>query len=129
MIPLIIPASVVILTGVVCFKKRKLTPALSTEQSRIYNSAINGALKDPVKLRRLSDVFAGEGHLTEAKLLRQRAALRELPPTIKIQRQNVFRRAMNSKNKTGVLHVADAYDREGCTGAAKRLRDYASGLP
>lgn len=129
MIPVIIPVCIAVMTGAVCFKKRTKNPVMTPEREKVYNAAINGALKDPEKLRALSDVFAGEGYIPQAKLLRQRAKLRELPQTVQVARRNVFRRALASKNKTAVLHVAQAYETEGCTGAAKRLRDYASGLP
>jgi|SRR5262245_2959780 len=129
MIPVFIPVSIVMMTGVICFQKRNRKVDMTPEHTKIYNAAINGALKDPNKLRQLSDVFAGEGYIPQARLLRQRAQLRELSPAIKAARQSVFRRAMNSRNKTAVLHVAEAFERQGATGAAKKLREYGSGLP
>lgn len=127
-IPIAVPTVVVLLTGVVYFRK-KPTAVMSDEQSKIYRAALSGALKDPVKLRKLSDAFAGEGFIPQAKLLRQRAALRELPEATKHQRRNIFRQALKSKNKPGVLNLAQAYEGQGCTNAAARLREYASGLP
>jgi hypothetical protein len=102
---------------------------MTTERDRIYRSAISGALKDPAKLRALADAFEREKLYPQAQLLRQRAALRELPPEIKSARRQVWRKAMVSKDKRAVLALADAYEKEGCTTAAQRLRTYASGLP
>lgn len=127
MIPIAIPTVIVVLTGVAYWKSRP-APVMSAEHEKIYKAAINGSLKDPRKLRALSDAFAGEGFVSQAKLLRQRAALRELPDPIKRQRRQIFRNAMKSTNKAAVLHLAKAYEKQGCTTAALRLREYASGL-
>lgn len=127
-IPIAIPTVVVVLTGIT-YLRRKPTAIMSDEQAKIYKAALSGALKDPTKLRKLSDAFAGEGFIPQAKLLRQRAALRELPEATKHRRRQVFRDALKSKSKAGVLEVARAYESEGCTAAASRLREYASGLP
>lgn len=127
-IPIAVPTVVIILSGV-AYLRRKPTAVMSDEQAKIYRAALSGALKDPVKLRKLSDAFAGEGFIPQAKLLRQRAALRELPEATKHRRRQIFRDALKSKNKPAVLNLAQAYEGQGCTNAAARLRDYASGLP
>lgn len=127
-IPIAIPTVVIILSGVAYFRK-KPTAIMSDEQAKIYKAALSGALKDPTKLRKLSDAFAGEGFIPQAKLLRQRAALRELPEATKHRRRQIWRDALRSKNKPGVLNLAQAYESQGCTNAAARLREYASGLP
>lgn len=129
MIPILTLPTIVIVLGGVAYLRRKPVQEMTPEQQKVYKAAINGALKDPVKLRRLSDAFAGEGFIPEARLLRQRALLRELPPHIKQARRQIWKRAMASKNKRGVLTLASAYEKEGCTTAAVRLREYASGLP
>ncbi len=102
---------------------------MTPERQKIYTAAISGALKDPESLEKLATAFHGEGLTEQAKLLNQRAALRRLPHPIKVARRDVWRRAMKSQNKPGVLELAEAYDKEGCTAAAMRLREYASGLP
>ncbi len=127
-IPLAVPTVVMLLTGVVYFR-RKPTAIMSDEQAKIYKAALSGALKDPTKLRKLSDAFAGEGFIPQAKLLRQRAALRELPEATKHRRRQIFRDALKSKNKSAVINLAQAYEGQGATNAAARLRQYASGLP
>lgn len=129
MIPLLTLPTLVIVLGGVAFLRRKPAAEMTLQQRKVYNAAISGSLKDPDKLRRLSDAFAGEGFIPEARLLRQRAALRELPHHVKQARRQVWKKAMSSKNKAGVLTMADAYEKEGCTSAAARLREYASGLP
>lgn len=122
-----IPTVVILLTGV-AYLKRRPQAEMTEEQTKIYKAALSGALKDPVKLRKLADAFASQGFMPQARLLRQRAALRELPEATKVKRRQCFRDALKSKNRTGVLKLADAYEKEGCTSAAARLRDYASGL-
>lgn len=128
MIPILVPTVILVLGGV-AYLRRSNTPKASAEQDKIFRAAIGGSLKDPEKLRALSDAFAGEGLIPQARLLRQRAALRELPPHIKQARRQIWKKAIGSKNKRGVLVLAQAYEKEGCTDAAKRLRQYASGLP
>lgn len=129
MFGVIIPATVGVLAVVNYFRRPKDYGVMTAERLSVYNAALSGALKDPNKLEALAGQFAAQGLKEQAKLLRQRAALRRLPEDVKKERQAVFRKAMASKNKAGILEVADAYDREGCTGAAMRLREKASGLP
>lgn len=128
MLQVAIPTVVIVLTGV-AFLRKKPPAVMTDEQSKIYKAALSGALKDPVKLRSLAQAYAGAGFLPQAKLLNQRAALRELPKATQMKRRQVFKDALKSRNKKGVLQLADAYEKEGCTAAAARLREYASGLP
>lgn len=124
--PLII---VGILTGVAWYKARRPVGVMTAERDRVYRAAIGGALKTPEKLRELAKAFEKERLYPQAAVLRQRADLKELPPEVKQERNQVFRRAMKSKNKAAILAVADAYDKEGCTSACEKLRAYADGLP
>ena len=125
----VIPVAIVILGVGGYVKTRKNRGEMTPERLKIFNAAISGALKDPASLDKLAVAFSGEGLHEQAKLLRQRAALKRLPLEVKQARAEVWRRAIASKNKAGILQVAAAYDREGCTSAAMRLREIASGLP
>lgn len=125
----VIPVAIVILGIGGYAKMRKNRGEMTPERLKIFNAAISGALKDPASLDKLASAFSGEGLHEQAKILRQRAALKRLPMAIKEARGVVWRRAIKSKNKAGILKVAAAYDREGCTSAALRLREIASGLP
>lgn len=125
----VIPVAIVLLGIGGYVKTRKRRGEMTPERTKIFNAALSGALKDPVHLDNLAAVFSGEGLYEQAKLLRQRAALKRLPPAVKQARAAVWRRAVASKNKQAVLAVAAAYDSEGCTSAAMRLREIASGLP
>lgn len=107
--------------------RRKLKPKMTAERKAVYETALK-TLKDPAKLRELAESFRQEGLAAQAELLEKRAALRELPKAVKEARKEIFRQAMASKDRAGVLAMADAYDREGATGAADALRDYAKGL-
>ncbi len=125
----VIPVAIVILGIGGYAKMRKHRGEMTPERQKIFHAAISGALKDPVSLDKLASAFSGEGLHEQAKLLRQRAALKRLPQHIKEARAEVWRKAIVSKNKAGILKLAGAYDREGCTSAAMRLREIASGLP
>lgn len=125
----VIPVAIVILGIGGYAKMRKNRGEMTPERLKIFNAAISGALKDPASLDKLASAFAGEGLHEQAKILKQRASLKRLPQEIKEARNQVWRRAVKSQNKAGVLKLAAAYDREGCTSAAMRLREIASGLP
>lgn len=125
----VLPVAIVLLGVGGYIKTRKNRGEMTPERTKIFNAAISGALQNPASLDRLASAFSGEGLHEQAKLLRQRAALKRLPPEVKQARAAVWRRAIVSKNKAGMLKLAAAYDSQGCTSAAMRLREIASGLP
>lgn len=84
--------------------------------------------KDPLALRRLADAFDKEGLTSEATLLRKRAALKELPAATQEKRRQAFRDALTSTDAAAVRKIAAAFDGEGCTAVAAKLRTYALGL-
>jgi hypothetical protein len=94
---------------------------------RVYQAALV-TLKDPEALRKLAQAYEEEGCVAEGRLLRQRAALRELPVAVKAQRRAVFSRAIMSPNIEGVRKVAAAFAGEGASGAARHLRRHADCL-
>lgn len=106
-------------------KKGVMTP----ERRRIYSAALAGSLKDPEKLRDLARAFRKEGLAPQARLLEQRAALKEASPELKKSRRDAFKRALKSQNKGAILDLAQAFQGIGATGCAAKLRAYASGLP
>ena len=126
---LVIPVAVGTLAVANYIRRPKDYGTMTAERTSLFNAAISGALKDPDKLDTLATAFEGQGLFEQAKLLRQRAKLRRLPEDTQKARRDVFRKAMLSKNKQAILTLAAAYDAEGCTGAAMRLREKASGLP
>jgi hypothetical protein len=107
--------------------KRKSNAGMTATRMRIYQSALV-TLKDSEKLRRLAQVFEDEGCVAEARVLRQRAALRDLPKETKTQRRLVFSRAIRSSNVDAVRKVAAAFAGEGAVGAAANLRRHAESL-
>lgn len=125
---LIIPVAVGGLAVANYVKRPKDYGKMTAERTALFNAAISGALKDPAKLDKLAIAFDQQGLFEHAKLLRKRATLRRLPEDVQQQRRDIFRKAMLSKNKAGILQLAEVYDQEGCTGAAMRLREKASGL-
>jgi hypothetical protein len=126
---MLIPVLIVSAIGLAVAKsvKKPAPKGMTAERRKVYEAALC-TLKEPAKLRQLADAFEAEDCLAEARLLRQRASLRELPLEIKAQRRAVFSRAINSSNVDGILQVASAFAGEGATGAATHLRRHAASL-
>jgi len=100
---------------------------LTPERKIVFETAIND-VKDVDKLRALAKAFRDEGLPHHADFLEKRARLRQLPPETKAARKEVFRKAMASDNPQAIMGVAAAYERDGATGAANALREYARSL-
>lgn len=101
---------------------------LTPERQHYFETAIKD-LKDPEKLRNLAKTFREQGLPMHADMLEKRANLRAIPEAKKKERRAIFKRAMKSTDINAIRNLANAYEREGCTGAAKELRDYAASLP
>jgi hypothetical protein len=86
------------------------------------------SLSDPVKLRKLADVFDKEGCKHEAGNLRKKADNMELPPDVKKARRQAYKKALKSKDPVAVEKMANAFQTQGSPGAAASLRKYAAGL-
>lgn len=127
MMGIVVPGAVVVLVVTSWYRNRP--GEMTADRERLYQSALSGSMKDADAMRKLADAFERERLRPQAKLLRQRAALRELSDEVKKLRRATFRKALKSTNKQAILELAEAYDREGCTGACDRLREVASGLP
>lgn len=104
-------------------KKNEMTPS----RQHVFETALN-EVKEPEKLRALAKAFRDQGLNVQADLLEKRAKLRELPPNIKAERRDAFRKGMASKDPNAVRRLAEVFDREGATGAANALRKYADQL-
>ena len=116
--------------GVVAHKraKKKRKKGMSPDQEKIYSAALQN-LKDPAKLIELADKYADQGFKHEAEMLRKRAKLRQLPPDVKKQRKEAFRKGLKLQDPDKVQKLADLFEKEGATGSADALRKYAKGLP
>ena len=127
MIPFI-PIIIVCLAGGAYVQTSKRVPkgVLTPQRQRIFEDALNS--KDVKTLKSLATSFREQGLNHHADLLEKRIKLRELPPEIKAARKTVFRKAMASDNPTAVMSVAAVFDKEGATGAANALREYAGSL-
>jgi hypothetical protein len=123
----LIPLAVVALAGTAVYKVHKRKSGLTPERKKVFDAALEN-LKEPEKLRTLATSFENEGLKNHADMLRKRAALRELPAATKDARRVVFKKAMASKDPAAVQKIAEAFHKEGATGAAANLRKYASGL-
>jgi hypothetical protein len=127
MIPLVIPIGVGVLIGAAAWATRKPKGEMTPERTIVYDTALK-TVKDPEKLKILSEAFRKEGLTAQADLLQKRATLRELPPDVKEARRAAFRKGMASTDPKAVNELADAFEKEGASGAADALRKYASGL-
>jgi hypothetical protein len=123
-----LPAAIFGLASLVAMKRPPPPPSPETMANRrmIYEVALNS--KDPVVLRRLAKAFQAQGHKAEAIMLEKRAVLRELPPDVKKQRDEAYRKGLASTNPSGVRNLAAAFEHMGCSGAASKLREHAAAL-
>jgi hypothetical protein len=122
----LIPIGIGLLAGG-AFWKHKKTKGMTPERKKIYEAAMN-TLKDPNKLRLLSDAFQKAGLKTEAEMLRKKALLRELPEGQKKARRDAFKAGLKATDPSKVETLANAFHKQGALGAAKKLRDHAAGL-
>jgi hypothetical protein len=119
---------VVIILACVAALKAKGSPTMTPERRIVFDTLMTKC-KDSAMLRKMADVFDEEG-LSDpwAKLLRQRADLRDAPEEVKKQRRDVMKKALQSKNPDAVEGVAKAFESIGATGVAHKLTEYAKGL-
>lgn len=126
---MLIPIVLVGLVGLGAWKaiRRPDPVGMTAQRVQIYQAAL-ATLKDPQKLRTLAQAYEDAGCLAEARILKQRAQLRELPKHVRAQRRDVFARAIRSSNPEAVRKVAEAFAAEGALGAAENLRRHANCL-
>lgn len=122
----LLPLAVVGLAGGAWWMK-KHRRGMTPERQIVYETALL-SLKDPVKLRALAAAFEKEGMKDQAALLLKRATLRELPADVKAARREAFRKGMAATDPAAVNALAEAFYKEGATGAAESLRKYAVAL-
>lgn len=128
MIPAI-PIVIVLLGAGAYLRRDKNRGVMTPDRIKIFNAALAGGIQDPANLDKLANTFGKEGLDEQANLLRQRAALKRLPNEVKLARREIWRKAIASKDRELMMRIAAAYDSQGCTSAAMRLREIASGLP
>lgn len=127
MLPILVPLGILGLAGLAYWKSTEKKRGMTPERELVLNTALSVPV-DSTKLRELAAAFKQEGLAPQGELLEKRAALRELPPETKEARKEVFQTAMGSKNPDAIKEVAKAFEREGATGAAATLNQYAAGL-
>ena len=86
-----------IAAGIAWIARKKLMGGskMTPERKKLFEEAMK-SLQEPVKLRALAAEFDKAGLKDEAKQLRDRANLRELPPEHKAQRRQVFNQLLKS---------------------------------
>lgn len=101
---------------------------LTPERQMIFETAIK-EMREPEKLRILAKTYREQGLPAQADMLEKRANLRALPKEVTQARRTAYKRAMKSTNVNAIRGLANAYEREGATGAAQSLREYAASIP
>lgn len=124
---MLIPLIALGLGGFFGHKEYKKFKANTPERKALYTKLMNTP-SDPAELRRIANTFEKEGLKKQANMLRKRALLRELPPSLKAARQAAFKKAMNSKDPAAIEAVAKAHEEVGAEGAAQALRVQAETL-
>lgn len=125
----LIPVGIGLLAGGAYWKHKK-RKGMTPERKKIFEAAMN-TLKDPNKLRKLSDAFDKEGLKNEATLLRKKALLRELPEDKKVARRKALKAGLKVSSPADVHKVeklANAFHNEGALGAAQRLREHVAAV-
>lgn len=125
LIPLVIAAGATYGAGYAVYRKVK-GKKMTAKQKAIYEAALKE--KDPVKLRALADGFDKAGLKKEAELLRKRALIGEKPPSEKRRWRRHFKAGMKAKDPQSIDNLAKAFESQGATDAAAKLRQYSKGL-
>lgn len=103
--------------------KEEMTPKLTV----IYERAMT-SISNPEELRKLADSFDKEGFRVQARLLRSRAELRELPDGEKQIRRKAMARAYASDKPDVIDEMAQIHEDIGALNAAKALRLHADAV-
>jgi hypothetical protein len=123
----LIPLAIAALTGGAYAASRRRKKTLKPEHKAIYEKAMQNE-RNPACLMQLSQAFKSQGFDDYADMLSKRAKLRGLPPETKAQRKFIFKQAMNESNPAKVEAMANAFQKEGCIGAAEALFKHAEAL-
>jgi hypothetical protein len=101
--------------------------AMTPQREEIYKNALEH-LQDPAKLKSLAEAFEREGLKAQGAVLRRRADWRSRDENTKKKHEEIFQKALKSKNVAAILEVALAFESMTATLKAKQLRDYADSL-
>lgn len=132
MLPLVLAGLGVASLGV--YAKQHMTSFGAEEQasSDLHNSLFTHVLenvKDPVQVRSMGVAFKAAGKHEQGDMLLKRAKLRELPRSVQKARRQVFKQfSTQCKDPVKIRAVAQTFDSEGHTGAARTLRQIADSL-
>jgi hypothetical protein len=114
--------------GVAALWNAKRPGFMDEERDRIYRECLTGRV--PVdRMRDIARALEKARCFPQAKMLRLRIGLKELPPEEQEQRRAFFEKGMVSKNKDAILRLAEAFENEGATTSAAKLRRHAEQLP
>jgi hypothetical protein len=108
------------------FKFKNKSKTLTPKHAAVLQKALEN--KDPSKLAEAAEVFKSQGYVKEADLLKKRANLRNLPQATKKARRDALKKGLTLKDPTKVRLLADEFEKEGASGSAARLRQYADAL-
>ena len=100
---------------------------LTEERKAEFINALQNE-KESSKVRDLADKFDKEGLRAEAKELRKRADVIDLPAETKQKYRDAYKAGLSAKDPKTVLNLASALFKKGFYNSAKNLKDYAAGL-
>ena len=128
---MLVEAGIVGLIALAAWQASKPGPGVMTPERRlVFNHALN-KLDPPLsseKLNELATLFEKEGLAAHADILRKRAMMRDRPEELKKQYRAAFQSAMGCKDPLRVRALATAFEAQGMTNNARKLREYAIGL-
>ncbi len=112
--------------GAVAFRElnRKDYGILTASRDERYRTAM-AECHDPQSLLAESRLFADHGLKAQAAMLKRRAEWRSRPDATKKAHEEVFQKAMRSRNIPAILEVADSFENWTATKKASALREHA----
>lgn len=113
--------------GIAALWNSQRSGEMTEQRDRIYRDCLSGRVP-PEKMRKVADAFEKARCYPQARMLRLRVELSDLPPEIQAQRRADFAKGMASKNGPGVLRLAQAFEDQGATSSAAKLRRHARAL-
>jgi hypothetical protein len=109
-------------TGIVHFG----ADTVSVHQS-IFDHVLN-YVKNPLQIKAMGQAFKAAGKNEQAEILLKRAAIGALPKAVKDARRGITAKVLSSKDPAVVHHFANLFEKQGCVGHAKTLREYGNAL-
>lgn len=128
---MLVEVGIVGLLALATWQATKPGPGVMTPERRLVFTHALSKIDPPLtseKLNELAEKFDGQGLSKHAEILRKRAVMRDRPEEVKRQYRAAFQKAMGSKDVLNIRALATAFESQGLTNNARKLREYAIGL-